>query len=338
MKVCPCCFNDVELKRFIASNSLENGKCDYCDGINSELIEVGVLQDFFSDFIGIFKEEKDGKPLVDLINTDWNLFSGKAEEYDILSDLLVATGSSISNPNKKVNYIDEIIECISFWEKLKEDLKWKRRFLTDITEIFELGWDSFFNKQIILPSDEELYRARIHQNAGQVAFPVEKMGCPEKEYATGGRANPYGIPYLYLSKSTETILYETRATYLDEISVGKFKIKNNNIVVLVDFTEDISAFLNMDNIIEYTKGMLLKNYISSDLSKPLRRYDSELEYIPTQFICEFIRYITNADGILFNSSLHNGGINIVLFEQEKVECISVNKHRVTHVEIKSSMV
>jgi hypothetical protein len=161
------------------------------------------------------------------------------------------------------------------------------------------------------------------------------MGCPDKSNAPAGRANPQGIPYLYLSKSIETTLYEIRATFLDDVSVGTFIIKNDSKIILVDFTESPNLFLNVDEIVDYTKSMLLKRYISKELSKPIRRYDSELEYIPTQFICEFIRHFTGADGILFNSSLHKGGKNIVLFDQDKVECISVTKHRVTKINIET---
>jgi len=161
------------------------------------------------------------------------------------------------------------------------------------------------------------------------------MGSPHKTKVEDGRANPLGIPYLYLSKSIETTLYEIRAFYLDEVSVGEFKIKDDEEIILVDFTFSTGAFFNVGHILDYTKSMLLKRLISADLSKPMRRYDSKLEYIPTQFICEFIRYITNADGIQFNSSLHKGGKNIVLFVQDKVECISVALHRVTNVEIKA---
>ncbi len=124
-----------------------------------------------------------------------------------------------------------------------------------------------------------------------------------------------------------------RATYLDEVSIGTFKVKEGKEIILVDFNEDASVFSKVDKIVEYTKSMLLKKSISKDLSKPIRRYDSELEYIPTQFICEYIRYITDKKGIIFNSSLHNGGKNIVLFEQDKVERINVDLHCITNVDI-----
>ena len=339
MKVCTNCFNDIELKEFIKLNSLEKGKCDYCSNeIKTELLKLEKLFDFFREFIGIFREDKDGENLVEILNDDWNLFSGNTVAHAILSDILTSIGSSISTPERSVNYTEEIIENVSYWEELKEKLKWESRFLTNTDPLFEFGWDSFFNKTSTFPSGEELYRARIHSEGGQKTFDLEEMGCPSKEKVTSGRANPQGIPYLYLSKTLETTLYETRAAYLDEISIGKFRIKEDQKIVLVDFTEDVSSFLNFKNIIDYTKSVLLKRQISIDLSKPIRRYDSELEYIPTQFICEFIRYITGADGILFNSSLHEDGKNIVLFNEDKVKCISVQKHHVTKVSIESGWI
>jgi len=333
MNVCASCFNDIELKSFIETHSKDKGRCDFCYDNDVEVVDLYELRDFFSEFFYLFIDDPDGEIFIDLIARDWNLFSHKSDGKVLLSEVLLLLACANYDPEKKVKYMPEIVESISYWEKLKLDLKWNRRFLTDISEIFDLGWDSYFNEQIVLPNETELYRARIHKNAGDIAFKVDEMGSPLKEKAASGRANPLGIPYLYLCKSIDTTFYEIRATFLDEISIGKFVIMFDHEIVLVDFTEEVSAFKNMGTLMEYAKSRLLKKYISYDLSKPLRRYDSELEYIPTQFICEFIRYITGTDGIIFNSSLHQGGKNIVLFEQEKVVCVSVEKHQVTNVHI-----
>lgn len=341
MKICVHCFNDLELKQFIVSNSSEKGKCDYCeDGSNSELIEIGELLDFFAEFIQIFKFSATGIPLAQKIQKDWNLFSGEATCNNILSDILLALKSPFINSNRTVDYTDDIIECSSYWETLKEEIKWKKRFLTNIDKLEELGWIRHLSQTVQLSEAEPLFRARLHYRDKQNEITIADMGCQDKLLVQAGRANPQGIPYLYLSKDIETSLYEVRASFLDEVSVGTFQIKDHSTVILVDFTESASAFSKVDEIVEYTKRMLLKRYISADLSKPIRRYDSEIEYIPTQFICEYIRYINNKDdiiidGILFNSSLHSGGKNIVLFEQDKVECISVALHQVTKVEIQA---
>ncbi|MDD3123840.1 MAG: RES domain-containing protein [Candidatus Izemoplasmatales bacterium] len=341
MKVCVHCFNDLELKQFIVSNSIEKGKCDYCEnGLNSELIEIDELLDFFAEFIQIFKSSAIGIPLAQMIQKDWDLFSGEATCNNILSDILLALKSPFINTDITVDYTDDIIECSSYWDTLKEEIKWKKRFLTNIDKLEELGWIRHLSQTVQLPEKELFFRARLHYSGNQKEIKIAEMGCPDNLLVQAGRANPPGIPYLYLSKNVETTLYEVRASFLDEVSVGTFKTKDNSKIILVDFTESASAFSKVDEIVEYTKRMLLKRYISADLSKPIRRYDSEIEYIPTQFICEYIRYINNKDdiiidGILFNSSLHSGGKNIVLFEQEKVECISVTLHQITKVEIQS---
>ncbi|MCD7975821.1 MAG: RES family NAD+ phosphorylase [Tannerellaceae bacterium] len=162
------------------------------------------------------------------------------------------------------------------------------------------------------------------------------MGAPPQHLATAGRANPSGIPYLYLSRSLETTIYETRSGYLDLLSVARFNPKGEELNI-VDFTIHPSIFNDEQERVEIMTSRLLKDAISQDLSKPMRRYDSELEYIPTQFICEYIRYTTGVDGIQFNSSLHKVGVNIVLFDPDKVECKVVEVHHVSEVLIVSGI-
>ncbi|MGK0449210.1 MAG: hypothetical protein ACJA2M_003015 [Polaribacter sp.] len=337
MKVCKECFNDVEIRSFIEVSSNEKGNCNYCsNSIHSELIEVGELLDFFAEFVGIFEKDPNGnETLTEIIQNDWNLFAGKSEAHDILCDILLTLGTPITSPSDIVSYSSNINDCISYWDTLKEELKWQKRFLTNTDELSNLKWDKFFNDEnVLLPSQTIFYRARVHHAERKEPYLKNEMGYPEKEKVSEGRANPQGIPYLYLSKSVKTTLYETRVSYLDELSIGEFKIKNDERIFLVDFTERLNAYKNIDDIRNHTKRVLLKNRISKSLSKPIRRYDSILEYIPTQFICEYIRYITNTDGILFNSSLDlDEGVNVVLFEEDKVKCDSVEMYRIIDIDI-----
>ncbi|WP_211222764.1 RES family NAD+ phosphorylase [Paludibacterium yongneupense] len=41
-------------------------------------------------------------------------------------------------------------------------------------------------------------------------YPIDKMGAPPKQLATHGRANPTGIPYLYLGSHPATAIAEIR--------------------------------------------------------------------------------------------------------------------------------
>jgi len=343
MKVCKHCFNDIELQGFVDSNSKEKGICDYCKGSETDIIELSDLLDFFTEFFNLFKYDDNGEPLTYLVNKDWNIFANYEESdynYQIIYHILKAIDSDIPNYGAKVVYQDEITNSINYWGQLKEKLKWESRFLTNLEDLKEYRWDYYFSQNTVnLANNDSLYRARIHQDSQTDKFKFDEMGYPDKTKVIEGRANPAGIPYLYLSKSKETTLYETRVSYLDEVSIGEFRVKNEETVSLVDFTKIPSAFSyntdNSDSIEDFAKSVLLKKRISEELSKPLRRYDSVLEYIPTQFICEYIRHITGADGILFESSLHKGGQNVVLFSQDKVECVNVSSVKVQEVEIKA---
>lgn len=340
MNVCTNCFNDLELQSFIEVNSKVIGKCDYClDNADSPLLDIKELLDFFADFLKIFQEGSVSRTLNDIVNEDWNLFSDSVISSTILSDVIGLLKYSSIQPSSFVSYDGEIIESTSHWKELKEILKHEKRYLTDLKKEMFQNFVSYF-KIIEISSKEKkiFYRSRIHNNSGSEAYSIDKMGSPDKTKVSSGRANPLGIPYLYLSETPETTIYETRATFLDEISIGEFIVEDNQNLSLVDFTAKGEAFYNLDNIIEYSKSFIMQKSISSDLSKPIRkRYDSVLDYIPTQYICEFIRYEIGTDGILFNSSLHQGGKNIVLFNEDKVKCISVKKHHITDVSINSEI-
>lgn len=334
--VCKNCFSDKELIGFIVSQG-KIGNCNCCKSENVEIIELIELLDFFKELFDNFQTKGDGKSLISLIQGNWNLFSNLDCGHKILNKALNQTESTISNSEELVDFSDEILENINYWSILKEQLKWERRYFTNINTLTDdLGWDSFFESKTIINDDETYYRARLHQNSNEDIYPIDKMSSPLPQYASAGRANPIGIPYLYLSDNEETILYEVRASYLDEISVAAFT-KNEeyqNEIIISDFTEAPTLY-HPTEINKKIKSTLLKQLISRDLSKPMRRYDSELDYIPTQFICEFIRTFTNVQGIKFRSSLHNVGSNLVLFNQKTMKCRSVKKVQVSNVIIKS---
>lgn len=347
MKVCDGCFNDKEIKSFIEVTSTTIGKCDCC-GKEANLINLSELQEFFSNFFSIFKyNESTGKALIDVIQEDWDIFSSNdngdiiLNDFDnIIVDLTIQLGlvhsDFLPNSKTKVSYIDEIQESVDYWEELKSDLKHKRRFLTNLGNLEDYGWDAAFNVFSTIDSNTTLYRSRINQDDSIQPYPIEQMSSPPETKSSAGRANPQGIPYLYLSRNLKTTLYESRATFLDYVSVGEFKFEDDYSFELVDFTKEESPFNNTDDVIKFAKNKFIRKVVSRDLSKPLRRYDSDLEYIPTQFICEYIRFFANpAIGIQFSSSLDKDGVNIVLFDDSKIKCINVSVHQISKIDIDS---
>ena len=335
--VCKNCFSDKELIGFIISQG-KIGNCDCCKSLDVETIELVELLDFFKELFDNFQIRQDGdKSLISLIQGNWNLFSNLECGHKIINEVLNEIDSTINNSEELVDFSDEILENINYWSILKEQLKWEKRYFTNIETLTDdLGWDSFFESKAVIKDDETYYRARLHQNSQENIYQIDEMSSPPAKYASAGRANPIGIPYLYLSDNEETILYEVRASYLDEISVAVFT-KNEeyqNEIIISDFTETPTLY-HPNGVNKKIKSTLLKQLISRDLSKPMRRYDSELDYIPTQFICEFIKTFTNVQGIKFRSSLHNTGCYLVLFNQETMKCRNVKKVQISKINIKA---
>lgn len=332
MKVCSNCFSDSELKSFIEAKGSRTN-CKVCGSEKIESIDLDELLDFFQELLGNFQKSKTGTPLKLKIHENWNFFSSIKVASKILKSVIHYTNTELRSINDLVEYSEEIILNYSYWDELREKLKWERRYLPDLDVIQDLGWDGFFNTQFELVSKDKLFRARVHHESGKPAYPPGKMMCPEPEITRGGRANPSGIPFLYLSDNEETVLYEVRASYLDELSIGEFRLKKEiEKIKIVDFTESTLLF-QPGSITEIIKARLLRQRISLELSKPMRRYDTDIEYVPTQFICEYIKIFTGAGGIRFKSSLHDNGNNIVLFDQEKMECIKVTLKRVKTVNL-----
>lgn len=334
--VCINCFADKELKGFILSQG-NIGNCNCCESKSIEVIAINELLDFFNELFENFQIKQNGRSLISLLQGNWNLFSNLEYGNKILNDTLNKIGSKISNSEELVDFSDEILENINYWFKLKEQLKWERRYFTDIDYLTnDLGWDGFFESKSVIKNDHVFYRARLHKNADESIFSDNQMYCPPKEISTAGRANPVGIPYLYLSDNEETILYEIRASYLDEISVATFSKKEEitEEIIISDFTE-IPTLYHPNGVNKRIKSTLLKQLISRDLSKPMRRYDSEIDYIPTQFICEFIKVFTDVQGIKFRSSLHNTGNNLVIFNQDIMNCNTIKKVQISKININS---
>ena len=330
MNICKDCFFDEELRSEINANAVIDGICEVC-GKEGKVMDFSEFHGFFIALLESFSPtESSDKTIVDIIQDEWLFFKNEDVAKILLADVIAVNNLGYSIEDF-VNYTDEICNRVAVWDRLKTSVKENSRFFTNMDEFAQYD---YLTAGKSLHIGQNLYRSRITP-VGQKKIKCNKMGCPPKELATAGRANPIGIPYLYLSDSAKTTYFEVRAVYLDKLSVGTFKIERD--LELVDFIYDVNLFLAYNDGTESLKEIIIKkkviDAISKDLSKPLRRYDSELEYVPTQLICEYCKRIVGADGISFESSLHRGGRNYVLFDDSAAKCMRVDVHEITQIDI-----
>lgn len=329
MNLCENCFNDEEIQTSIRNHN-QKGDCELCGAQNLYIINIDEFDDFFNEILNLFEINENGVDIVTSIQSEWDLFSNSNFANQILKYFIEKHKISYAL-NDKVAYINEIHKYTAQWAELKHEIRVKTRFYSSLMAYFDEN-GSLLKSNMTLEMGSQFYRARIIP-AGKSYLTKKDMGCPPAERASSGRANPIGIPYLYLCKLPDTTLYETRAVYLNKVTIGTFRLVKN--LDILDFTASTSLFLAFNEDVELREAIaqhLLRQQISKDLSKPLRRYDTELEYVPTQSVCEYCK-LKDIDGIIFRSSLHKDGLNLVLFDAKNAECIRVKTVEVDKVEI-----
>ena len=329
MNLCQKCFNDKYIQGLI-SNSGKVGTCDIC-GESGQLIELTEIIDFFDDLFQLLVQDpSSNRTASSLIQEEWNIFSNEKTADAIVSQMLIETSSPILNTDF-VSFLPTITDLDSIWDDIKRQVKTNSRFLVDAS-VFEDNYIQF--DRILVKKGQRLYRARITPKDVKRMKP-KMMECPPADKATPGRANPLGIPYLYLSKEVSTTFYEIRAGFLDKVGVGTFVLKKD--LDIIDFDSDRSIvelyYNDSRTLADLIANKRVLRAISSDLSKPLRRYDTELEYVPTQWICEYCKIKLGADGICFKSSLHKGGQNYVLFNPSDAKCTRAKEYEIKQIDI-----
>ena len=337
MNCCAECFLDIELKGFVNSNSNSFGKCDFCETENTALVNTPELQDQLTSLLDVYSVSEKGRGVEKALQDDWNIF--KIKDSDKIKELIIAVVNGFDDYRPLLNSLiaisipSETTELIENWESFKEEIKKENRFFiknrADLESIGETLPVRKYSKGKIF------FRSRISN--GEKGYTKEKMGKPPYDLSKSGRANPKGISYLYVAQSMDTTFYEARATFLDYVTIADFKLLRDLNVITLRTTFQVSPFLEDFSIEKYLKNKTFIDMLESELSKPLRRNDNELDYIPTQYLCEYIKHL-DFDGVEYGSSLDENGINIVFFNDSNLECISTKVYEVSKINIKSKEV
>jgi len=277
------------------------------------------------------------------------VFSTKVEPY--LSDLITAIlvdeldqNSELITENVTLSILtdDEILEVAdamsNSWDEFAEEIKSINRFhlekVVDLEVLKRIFKSEAMGKP--LPKGRIFYRTRISSSNGHK---IDRMGNPPPSLATPGRANPIGISYLYVSDQIVTTLYETRAILNDYVTVGEFRVLEKlnilNLNNVEEYFDPISAAEN-ESLNDFITFLPFISKLKEELAKPNRRNDSPIDYLPTQYLAEYIKSL-GFDGIEYRSSLYPSGFNYAIFDSSKLQCISVNVHEITGIDYNHSL-
>lgn len=334
MFCCGNCFSDHFLKDQIKDKSTKVGTCDFCDSVEVALLEPKELADSFQQVIDLYTEtSNNGYSLIDLLKKDWYLF--ERMENDKCYDLLTCIYPDMNYKGKRYqpkSYSDSM--RIDGWRIFQEELKHKNRYFPQQVPDLEHLKNLF--DYVILPvnnSPKLIYRARCHMDNNM--FSPDEMKKPPERSVNAGRANPVGIPYLYAASDALTAIAEIRPHKGDSVSVAA--IAANERLILADLRnprKTISPFeLTEDDLNQLYIDIEYFCKLGEELCKPILPRDAHLEYLSTQYLCEFIKHC-GFDGVVYKSSVGEGD-NYAIFHDDKLTVANVIAYEVTETKIKA---
>lgn len=333
MYCCPECFDDRGLRKSIfPSLDPRKGNCDFCGTQDVDLVEPRQLGVYFELLTSVYEPSVQGKSIVEWMKEDWSLFShprmdvAHAKELlgDILDDGEIVRRSFIPSSSYKS---DGLIQ----WETLRDEMMYQNRWFLDVSiDTERLG--ALLDH---LPADgipSTWFRARLLN--GDDLYPIEKMGAPPKRVASHGRANPAGIPYLYLASSPETAVSEIRphtgefacvAEFLTDEPLHAIDLRSPRKLVSPFLLADASAIGQLRADIPFLERL------GDELTRPVVPSGAAIDYIPSQYLCEFIKKC-RYDGVVYRSSVGTG-MNLALFDPCKAKGKSVTTYQVDKVSV-----
>lgn len=173
-----------------------------------------------------------------------------------------------------------------------------------------------------------------------IGLPRDRMK-PLKYSATSGRANPVGVPVLYLASQIETAISEIRPWIGSPVTVAKFEV--NKDIRAIDLTRaggrspTINPLKYLDAKFAPTaeqKANHVWGEMNRAFSTPVTETEKESGYAPTQMLAELFKW-EGYHAVIYKSNFGGEhGYNIVLFDLESADFLSSHPYSVSDVTIK----
>lgn len=238
-------FKDAYLEEFFQRHQ----SFDICEitGYETYCIEPRLLRPVFEPVVKLYETYEpeqamalfqagsasdDGSRIWNLIYDHFGVFNPQNEEEDneaILKIIYQGTPyyEHLDKPAYRFDHIPAYNENLEgdiefeneYWDKFKEEIKYRNRFFPEQTIDLERFAELLKWRKKTIYMGSEFFRAR----SGNRQFSTSEMGAPPCHFATMGRANPKGISYLYLGKTKEICRKEIKIDATQSCTYGKFE-------------------------------------------------------------------------------------------------------------------
>ena len=334
MYCCPSCFQHPTVIDFIVSNSEATGVCDFCAAVDQPLISVTSLAGLFeplllnyryldSDTLHDYEDPIGvGEHLIDLVQ-EWDIFTDEifcsGEAADLLEEIANSHWDDDSGEprfDQHALYTERPSKwhstMASNWDDFSLRVKRNPGASVPIRRAFDEDAWRFAG---VVPIDSVLYRARLGFKQGRSGkkLPWPEMDAPPPEKARAGRANFKGEPVLYCAETEMTAIAEVRPATGFVVSVCLLRPRRELGVLDLVSTHTINPFECEPGELGYWSELWELVYaFGRQLSTPLERSDSFIDYLPSQELASRLQKAC-FDGIRYPSAMDEGGVNLVFF-------------------------
>jgi hypothetical protein len=234
----------------------EKGACEFCESSNVMCIDASALEGIFEPLLNIYTDVNEFMPSEEMrelehyeyyfsshLNYDWGIFSDLAsgDAYDSkVEDFLI---SVFSNDDDKLYKLDRAImveeiyygygyqysdEVKQHWEDFRKEIIANNRFFPQSTLDLAVLGKLFSVLSVELEAEgAQWYRARKVNGPNPIKYECVDMKAPPAHLTYGQRANPQGIPYLYLASDIQTCIVEIRPEISEHITTARFSLSND---------------------------------------------------------------------------------------------------------------
>lgn len=229
----------------------------------------------------------------------------------------------------------------SYWD-FQRATKYRTRYVHDpeVREFLESVLGTCRDRIETIPKASVLWRAQLghswspvyedgeHIDDVPAPYPPKRMKPPSSR-ASEGRANPKGIPYLYVATSRDTAMAEVRPWIGSFVSVAQF-VTLRTLKVVNCTTDRRGIHIWFKEPPPKKREESVWRDIDRAFANPVSPSDDVADYVPTQIIAELFKS-EGLDGVAYRSSLGSGH-NIALFDLEAAELMNCSLFEVKSID------
>jgi len=344
-QVCDRCFEDYAVREFVQAHATAS-RCSYCGRKSTKPVaaEIDDVVEFIAE--GINAEYEDPVHSVGWESAEGGWQLPTMDSWEVLSKV------GLDDSNDKV--VDDLREAFSqsqwvhtdpygdllcdslryTWAEFSEQVKHRTRFVFfRLTTPHKSAWESESHGILdslvhiaqevdlvrLIPVGTKWYRAHQHPPVERLKG-AKRLGAPPRERAIHNRMSPAGIPMLHVAHDQLTAAAEIASATMHPsvLTIALFRnLRPIRILNLRDIPE-IPSLFDEKRRHQRMALMFLRDF-ADEISRPISVAAAPYEYVPTQVMTEFFRYLFHQeddeplDGVAFRSSKRSGGIYYTLF-------------------------